>query len=1166
MSKKTTPQSNSSSSDSLYLGQLKFTPKDNKSFLKFFLDNFRVVILLIIAILIWGIVSFNMLPLESSPEVKIPYGVVTISLPGASPADMEELVIKKIEPEIAGLKGLKTMKATALNSFATITAEFNANQNLNDSIRRLRDAVNKAKPNLPSEASDPQVTQVSFSNTPIWTLVLSGPYDGFTLRKYADDLKDQLDKLPGTSKVMVSGGDITEIALDFNPKKLQAYGLSMNQVIGQIKAANLSLPLGMINIGNYQYALKINGKTNTIDDIRALPITTSTGTIIKLTDVTNVIEKAQDNKVINRFSAKGGELQNAVTINVIKKTGYSIIDLINQGKNKLKILQQTEFPQNLKAATILDISKQIGSDFGDLIRDAIITIILVFFVLLLFVGLKEALVAGLVIPLVFSSTFGFMVLFGITLNFLSLFSLIMSLGFLVDDAIVVVQATKRYLSTGKFTPEEAILLVFRDFKNLLITTALTTMFSFIPLLLATGIIGSFIRSIPITVSMTIFSSMLIAIFINHTMGAVLERFRLTTVWFKSFMAILGIILLLSLISLIFSVTVGNVIMSVVLILILFILFFRYHSGLKEKLIQNEQLQLEELADPAKIKARIRHHYIDSKANRTLWGKISGGIVSFDKILPAYDKLLNSILNSRFKRILVLTVAVVLFIGAIALPASGILKSEFLSASDQQYMYVNITGAPGLLTNQISKIADQVTKVLRTEPDIKNFSEIIGSAGVNTSKGELGMSNGGGGQTNRAQFAINLYDYNNRPIKKKSYNIAANLRQKLNKIHGAKIELIEIQGGPPAGADFQAQFAGDNLNQLETVVDKYKNILDIIPGTVNEKTSLNLSPGEFTFHVLPEQASARGVTTAQIARALRTAISGTDVTTILRNQDEINVRAQFQKDTVNTIAKLKNITITSQTGQPVKIGEVTNIKIGAALTSIHRVDQKRVITLTAAVTKPYLPTDILTEFKNKIKANPLPKNITITYGGANQTNTDSILSILRAMIVAFILIVSTLVIQFNSFRKAALVLITIPLAITGVFFGFTLIGLTLTFPALIGILALFGIVVKNAIILIDKVNLNLKVGIPYQEAIIDASKSRLEAIFLTSIATVIGMIPLTLTNETWQGLGAALIFGLSTSTILTLVILPTAFYILFKKSAAKDTELSKLKLAVETSSS
>ncbi len=1152
------------SSDSLYLKQLTFKEKDNKTFLNFFIKRFRVTVLIVLGILLWGGISVNMLPLESTPEVKIPYGIVTVMIPGASPADMEELVIKKIESKVSNLNGVKQVRAVAFNSLASVTVEFRAEEELKDAIRRLRDAVQTVKADLPSEATEPNVAEVSFSSMPVWTIQVSGPYDSFTLRRYAEIVQEELKKLPGAGEVNLNGGDIYEARVIFDPQKLLAFGLTADTVNSIIKANNFGIPSGSLKISNFEYTIRVDGKLADVKELRDLALTTQNGQIIRLRDIADVIEMAQERKVLTTFSNEGKAPVNAVTLNIVKKTGSSIIELIDGGKKAIAKLQSERLPKDVEIVTTLDQSKIIRKDIDQLMHDGLLTIVLVIIVLFLFVGLKEAFVAGLAVPLVFCATFGLMLQLGITINFLSLFSLILSLGLLVDDAIVVVQATKQYLATGKFTPEEAVLLVFHDFKVLLTTTTLTTIWAFLPLLLASGIIGQFIRSIPLTVSITLAASYAIAIIINHPMAIILERFRAVRVIPKTVLAILaGISSLMMIFALNGTITGLTAIPAIAFPSFLFFaLLVWYRKSLKAKMIRNEELILEELADPEKIKKKIYHHYLAPDEEKSRFDRIIGGIVKMDRFLPYYGGFLYSILKSRFRQMILMGIVFIIFLGAIALPATGILKSEFLPAADAEYLYVNIEGPPGLVAEKTKEVADKVQAILLNENAIKSFSRVVGNSGVNSSSRMTSSSSNSEG--NKAQFAINLYPYKERPASvltgkvEKSYSIGERLRQLFKPIVGAKVEVMEVSGGPPSGSDIEGRISGDDMKILEKEAERYKAILSVIPGTINQKTSITLSPGEFTIGLRYDRMALRGITAAQVASALRMAVSGGDVTKILRDGDDLQIRATYKETALDSIAAIRNLQLSNGKGQIFQLSDIADISLGSSLTSISRIDGKRVVTVSAGVAKPYLPTEVLKRFQEEIKPYPLPEGYEISFNGQNETNTESIFSILRAMIVAFILIIATLVIQFNSFRKAVLVLATIPLAVTGVFYGLTAIGFTLSFPALIGLVALFGVVVKNAIILVDKINLNLQVGIRFTDAIVDAAKSRLEAIFLTSVCTVVGMIPITLTDETWSGLGATLIFGISTSTILTLLVIPVLYNLLVAKQNRRDEKLEALR--------
>lgn len=1160
----TVPESNvPESSDSLYLQKLSFKKEDGKAMIGFFIHRFRVVLMLIFAMFLWGGLSLASLPLESDPEVEIPVGVVTVGLPGASPADVEELVIKRIEPRLANLSGLETLTSSARNSFATISLEFNASEDIDDAMRRLREAVESAKSELPEDASDPTVSQVAFEDTPVWTMVLTGPYDNFTLREYAEIVQEELESLSGTNAVRISGGDIRQIRVSYDVDKLQQHNLSIDQINGVVSATNLGLPLGTIDVSNFNYTVRAEGKFLTAAELRELPVSvTPEGQILRLRDVADVFDRAQKTDSTSQFSIEGGELQNALTLSVVKKVGANIVQLIDEGKVVLDQVIGTQIPADVSIETTLDFSQDIRTNITDLSRNGLATIVLVVLMLFLFVGFKEAFLAGLAIPMVFAITFGIMSMMGVTLNFLSLFSLILSLGMLVDNAIVVLQASKQYIRTGKFTPEEALLLVFKDFKYILIATTLTTVWAFLPLLLSTGIIGQFIRSIPITVSATLIASLLVAFFVNHPLAVVLERLRLTRSGFWSIFAGLLLVFLMFLGGL-FSPGAELVEVPVLILLgaILATAVLRYRSRWKAELMKNEDLLIEEKAFPRKIRERLHKKYVAEDAKKGWGHRLYTGLVKIDSFLPTYERMLRFLMKTKLRTFAVLLMVFVVFAGSVALPATGVLKPEFLPPTDFEFMYVNIEGAPGLVSERTRQVADKVTDVLREQDVIENFSIVVGSAGSDLTSFSSVAS---GGDTNRAQFSLLLKPFDERPVDpelgrpQKSFEFAQDLRAALDPIEGAKITVQEISGGPPSGADFETRIAGDDLMELERLANEYLTALQAISGTVDESTSLELNPGEFTLRFDYDALQLRGLTTAQVASTLRTALSGAEVTKIYGDGEDISVIAEFQDSQIESMEDLLNLTLSNGRGQLYRVRDVADVELGASLTGITRIDQKRVISLSAKVEAPQIPAVVQEEFLQYVEEHPLPDGYEFVFGGANETTEESILSIFNAMIVALILIIGTLIVQLNSFRKTFIVLVTIPFAATGVFFGLLLLGWNLTFPVLIGVLALFGIVINNAIILVDKIGRNIEVGIPFTESIIDGAKSRLEAIFLTSVATIIGMIPLTISDEIWGGLGASLIFGLSTSLVLTLIVIPILYNLLLKKTGMKEAKIHQLK--------
>jgi len=1109
--------------DQLYLARLTFDQRLKKMWLSFFVYKFRVIALMIALISVWGIYSFSKLPRESNPEVKIPIAVVSTVFPGASPSDVEELVTKKIESQISGITGIDTITSTSANSVSSVVVQFDAKLNIDDSIRKVRDAVSNIKNDPPSDANDPFVSEISFDDSPIMTFAISGPYDGFTLYDFAQDIRDELEKIPGIREVGIAGGDQREIEINYSPEKLSYYGITIAQANGAVQSANISVPSGNFEGDIYIYPVRTDGRIYNAEQLQDLSVGSASGTTVLLKDVASVRETAIKKTKISRISSQGQAPTDAVTLSIVKRTGGNIINTVELAKESIDTYVKS-IP-GLTYNITLDGAKYIRDDFEQLTNDFFLTIVLVMGVLFLLIGLKEALVAGLAIPLVFFITFGVMDLTGITLNFLSMFSLLLSLGLIVDDAIVVVSATKQYMRTGKFTPEEAVLLVLNDFKIVLTTTTLTTVWAFLPLLFSSGIMGQFLKSIPITISVTLIASLLIALMVNHPLAAILERIRLTKGFFFVYTgALLAIAAVLILQSNPVAMAAGLIIFTADALLV-----YWYEKAGKPALENNQRLVHLEAKNDELIKQKLGSH--GNENNKSFSARLFHGILNLNAALPLYEKYMSRLIDDTRLRKFFFAGVVALFLVAAALPLTGIVKSEFFPADDFGYMYLNIETPTGYKLSQTDKIVEIVEEKLLGYKQIDNFSTTVGAAAsVSTS--------GGGSGSNKASITINLVEKSQRDLK--SYELEEILRNDLARIPNAEVTIVSLRGGPPSGAAFQAQISGDDINELQKIAGDMLPILESVPNTVNASISLKESVPQYTFNLDQSKLAQNNLTAAYVGSVLRTAISGTEVTTILRANEDVKVVAQFDPASIPDLEAVQNLQILNPSKQPVFLKDVATISLEPSVESIARIDQKRTVILASDITAKTTSNEVLAEFQKKIASYKLPEGYEITYGGANETNAESVQSIIAAMGLAFILIVATMVIQFNSFIKAAIVLITVPLALIGVFFGMAILNVTLSFPGLIGILALFGIVVKNAIILIDKINLNLASGIIFRDAIIDAGKSRFEAIFITSFCTIIGIVPITLSSITWQALGVSIISGLTVSSFFTLFVVPSLF--------------------------
>ncbi len=1126
------------SSDSRYLERLTFKPELRNMWLNFFVTNFRVVVLLILMITAWGIYSFLALPRESNPEVKIPIGIVSTVYPGASPSDVEEFVTKKIESKLSGLKGLDKITSNSYNSLSSITVEFQASEDLETAIRQLRDKVSEAKPDISTDAKDPVVRQISLDDSPIWSISVSGPYDGFTLRKYAAQIQDELEKIPGVREINISGGDETEYEVAYIPDRLIFYGININTANQAILSTNTAVPAGNFEQGGLTYPIRADARVTDIADIASIPVgQTSAGGIVLLKDVAKVSEQAVKKTSYARLSIGGAEPKDSVSLSLIKRQGASVLDTVDEARATVDTAIAS-FPPGITYDITMDMAKEVRKSFDQLSHDFLITVLLVSLILFIIVGLKEAFVAGMAIPLVFFVSFGVLKLFGMTLNFLSLFSLILSLGLIVDDAIVVVSATKQYLNTGKFTPEEAVLLVLNDFKWVLTTTTLATVWAFLPLLFATGIVGEYLKSIPVTVSVTLISSLLIALMINHPLAAVLERIRLN----KKFFYITEAALILFAGLMLYVGGVIPYILGAIAVAVEIWLIRWYEKGGKQTVIDNAALMEREWKNDEVVKIKLREQA--NRGHESFGTRLIHGILNFHKVLPWYESSFKHYILDRKRRRWVIIGVVALFIGSFMLVATGIVRNEFFPQSDADYVYIDIRTPVGSnLETTDAKVAEVESK-LYVYPEVLSFTTGIGRS----SPSGFG---GGGGSSNVGSISLTLKDKEERDLK--SFELADKIRADLANAHiaGAEISVSTPAGGPPAGSAFEAQVTGDNLDTLKKIVSDLRPKLAAIPGVINVNTSLKDSVPEYTFRLDPVRLEQNHLSAVLVGSVLRTAVSGSEITKIIKDDDEIELRATFDSASIPDLSAIQNLQVLNTQGQPVFLKDVATIELKPAVDVITRIDQKRTILLSAGADTTTNGPTILAAFEKAKADYNMPVGYAIGYGGENEQNAESFASIIRAMLIAIVLIIATLVIQFNSFRKALIVLVPIPMALIGVFVGMAVFDVSIGLPALIGILALFGIVVKNSIILVDKININIASGIPFEEAVADAGKARLEAIFITSICTIFGILPVTLSDEFWQALGSAVIFGLTLSSFLTLYIVP-AMYLMMVKDETKPS--------------
>ncbi len=1100
-----------------YLSQLRFDESLLRSWQAKVIANIRIVILLIVSIIMLGAVSFFTIPRRLNPEIKIPIVNIVTVLSGSAPQDVEKLVTIPIEESIKDVKGIDTLQSTSAENISVITVQFVSTVNgdkAKDDVQSSVDTVNT----LPDDANTPKVTLLDFEDQPFWIFDITTQKDIASLMRFSKKLKENIEKLNKVDRVMMSGLEQQEIQVTIEPQKALDYNISPIQLSQLVKKATSSYPAGMLNTEQSTFSLSIDPIVTTVDDIRNLTLQIH-GQSIPIGDVAVIAERSEINQEQTLLGKKGHAPARTVQFMVFKSSSANI-DAAEKDVRTLVEKSISDQQNHYKVTSILNTSDQITEQFDDLFGEFRSTIILVFLLLLVFLGLKQALISTLTIPLTFLSAFAIIQQLGMSLNFLTMFAFLLALGLLIDDTIVVVAAMTRYYNSGKFTPYQTGILVWKDFIVPLWSTTITTIWAFVPLLLSTGIIGEFIKPIPIVVTATMLSSTSIAVLITIPLMVVLLKpqlpSRLTT-----FLKTIAYILLLG-----------------------FIIFATPQSPVKPLLIMSFiALSVIAYSVRGSITTKILDMYNRQKLFMAFVQKVRAiadkGLISTDWLGAKYAQIIHTILVSKQnRRKTLIAIGAFVIIGYMLVPL-GFVKNEFFPKTNQELIYVNVEMPKGTRSEMIK---GEMKRLLPELEDTEETEFVVAESGKN-----IDSQGGRAADQNLFMYTVHLTPKENRTVT--SQEIAENVRREFAQYHTGKLTVFEETGGPPAGADVQIKLLGPELSELNTQADRIVDHLQDQKGIIDPQKSVKPGLGKITFVPDTNNLSLYGVGIDQIGFALRTFASGTELDTLGSgdNEKKIVYRASAEQERIQNIYQLS---VGTNSG-PVPLTELGDFKLLYNPTAITREGGNRTISVTAGVQKGFNIPEKNKELVDFVSKMNLPEGYTWQTGGANEENNKSVQSILKAMLVAGLLILITMVIEFGSYRQAAIALMIIPVSIAGVFYIFALAQIPLSFPALIGVLALFGIVVTHAIVVIEKINDNRKEGIGLIDSIVDAAENRLEPVMLTSLATILGLIPVTLADPLWRGLGGAIIAGLIFSGALKLFFVPVMYYNWFKDDEAKS---------------
>lgn len=1101
---------------STYLKRLRFPKELLQSPIAKYFTNLRLIILIVLGITVFGITSFTSLPRNLFPDVQIPQVIVTTVIPGAGPGDVESLVTVPIEEAVRGAEGVKKVTSSSSDSVSTVIVEFNTNVELDQAKSDITSAVDSVT-SLPDSALDPNVLKIDLQKTPIWTFVITGNTDEASLYRFANKLRQDLIDLPNIESVNISGAKEKEVQIVIRPDAILEFNLNPQQLIGAVKSGLSSFPSGSVDTSGSTFALTIDTSINSVDDIRNIKLNIS-GTIISLGDIADVVEISKPDQ-FPVYVGEDGKSYPAITFDVFRVTTTDITVAQKEAEQRIEEVIASQ-NSDIRVLDIVNYAEMISEQFDELGKDLVETILLVATVLFLFLGLRQASVALVATPLTFFITFIVMDLTGISLNFLSVFALLLSLGLLVDDTIVVVSAITAYYRSGKFTPLESGLLVFRDFITAITTTTATTIWAFLPILLAGGLIGLFIKPIPIVVSTTLAASFFVAIFITLPFMIFLLKPNMP----KRVVYLLRVVAFAILVLALFALFPDNglEIIQIAVFIALLGTAFILRDSIKKYLKGVSWLGVSN-----KRKYKVRK-YFDS------------GVISFQSIEASYSNAIHKILNSKTRRRQIIAMVVIFSVFSYLLVPLGFVKSEFFPKADSDTLSVSVELPSG--TN-LTTSTNEALRLLSNLSDTADTNYVLLNIGS-------GYNPFGGGVPNENIFNFTLVFDDERDST--STEIAQALRKEFKNYNKGVFSVNEETGGPPAGEDIQLNLFGSDLATLSEYADKTIAYLKTHPGVVNPDKSIKEGTSKIVFVPDEQKVTQAGLSTDQAGFWLRLFATGLEIDTIKLDEGVSHDITLRMGSGAPKVEEISNINIPTPAGN-VPIGSLGKLVLEPNPTLITREDGKRVISVTAGVGSGYTIPQVNQDLEKFASDElDLPSGYSWSVGGVNEQNQESVGDIYKAMLVSILLIIITMVLQFKSFRRALIVILVIPLAISGVFIVFAITQTALSFPALIGVLALFGIVVKNSILIIDRILANINTGMEFKESIADAASSRLEPIALTSITAIVGLIPITLSDPLWRGLGGAIIAGLTFSGTIMLFFIPVVYYMVFNPSRKRRT--------------
>lgn len=1192
-----------------------------------------------------------LLPIQQEPPVKIPVIIVSVPYPGASPWEVQSEVIRELEEKLKGLENVDHIYSTAAESLGVTTVRFADKVDVDKAKSDVRERVDQAKPEFPEEAEEPIVSDVDFEDLPALFITLTDSQGAGKrtrtellqdLNRLGEAVEDRLLQVNGVSTVDIYGELEKEVRLRLNPKRMEVYGLSFDAVGRAVSSQNLAMPGGSLDLAESTMVVRVSGKFTQPEDLAKVVVSSSENGLVHLEDILDGFDTYKKATSYSRLQGNP-----AVTLVVHKKTGANVLRLLDGLKAEVASMQDDGLiPDHIDISLTKDQSYWIAIMLGQLGSSALFGGLLVVVILYFGMGMRSGFLLASAIP--FSVLFCALcqTIFNVSINGMTLFSLILILGMVVDGAIVVGENIYRHFEMGK-RPKQAALDGVHEVGVAVIAADMTTVSAFLPMLFMTGIMGFWMEIMPMIVAFTLVGSIIVDHFILPVLARWFMRVRPTIptpeeataagivlngtgVWGRvsSYLAQHRVLSLL--ICFVPAIPIGSKLLDWTAVafangghapdwtgneayryLYIFLTGVFFDYLLRRKLnarygIRKEEMHEDEL-----------EHLIHS-----------GGAFT-----RGYLKILRFALTHRLT---VGVFSVLALMTALLLPASGRLQTSFFDSTDTGLYFIKYELPPGTSVEQNYLFAEKLERVLDetlrpcecldcgwtgsiydtrdTCPDCSGrvrgeLRSTVTTLGEATAYAQF-MGESGASGPEFGQIEIELFPEDTRlPVREKvkrsttfakspviaffqgllhdpdevveiyehqnMFDIMAKQREWIagivrdpndpektvtrGRFPGVKIIVEPISEGPPAGAPINASVRGRSLPALIETAKAIEAICEAQSECYNvESTHYE---GRREIRVIPDRdrAAIFGLASGDISQALFAAFQGWEVSKMTLQDEEVEIHIENSDPNRSSIEDVRNMEIATPDGRAVALRDIAKVEVGATVAILKRTDRRQSITVTSQIIEKADSAAVKNRVKNAVLALNLPQGVAIEFGGQDEEQAESMQSLFRAFFVALILIFFILTGQFGSFKQPLVVLFTIPLSIVGAMVGLYATGNKLDFMAMVGIVCLAGIVVNDAIVLVDFLNKLRRRGVPMLDAAYLAGKARLRPILMTTVTTIVGLLPLTLNltggGAFWETMGFSIIFGLLMATGLTLIVIPS-FYTLVERDVWESSALGR----------